>query len=276
MKRKRDEEEQVMPNTRTKFEKSNLVEGYSSSEEESKTESEIEIKSDSENEDDVLKELLEDIDASEDEIGNKETQFFELLDRSNIDCYSCWRLEAKKISDDPIFYNIPTDVEREKLFEQWCYGKLHSREEETTQPQLALALPYHDLAEMICCFDIQSNTIYKDIRKANKKMVRQIDEKISKNEQEKFGTKLLGILKYHDDASCQGLFEQVLEENGVDRVDVNTSFETLADLVDLERRMGITTENSVSRDARYFCLRNASRRFAGLERWVKGGEGGQV
>ncbi|SMN17943.1 similar to Saccharomyces cerevisiae YPR152C URN1 Putative protein of unknown function containing WW and FF domains [Maudiozyma saulgeensis] len=173
---------------------------------------------------------------------NNKNEFIKLFDGFNLDKYSTWRIEMKKIESQPSFFLIENDNEREQLFEAWCsnsktaevvdnenVSESDSSVEESDEEELE-PTKYHYLSHIISKGDIASDTIYQDIRTQNKVLFKEFKIKEfvpSRKEQEQFTSQLLFYYKKFDVKERTKLFVDLLNSN---RVQLTQSLQTSLEL----------------------------------------------
>lgn len=254
-----------------------LISGYLSSsdeEEEEEEEDEGEKKGDSEN--------APDAESPEKEHAN-ETLFMDLLNDKDIDPYSTWPLQAKKLLDDPRYHLIP-DEKREELFQEWCAQRFeqqkntpqeehHPDGDENDDDESTDLNPtkYHYLAHIISKATITPTTIFSDIKKENKRLFKklQINDQLSKKEQEQFTSKILVYYKRMDLAEREKIFKTIIKRklnfppksdhlsSLVLKETPTDSFELETQLLEIENELLILDEqknSSIQNEVMYYVL----------------------
>lgn len=284
-----DEEEPEGEKEEGEENKSQLVAGYSSSEEEEEetdgSDSEVEALNNL-NEEDLLR------DSREDDLQNKR-DFFELLERQKCDPYSSWSMQAKKLTEDPVFYRITDDSSRESMFEEWCEQTIRgdpNGEEEVDEENIPdqdseveegdeedlEPLQFHYLAHIVSKSNINPTTIYQDIKDENKADFKRykISKFVkSKKAQESFVSKLLFYYKKLDLSDRNKVFLQHLESYSKtieknmkqepesvrsilkEETDLDDAYAVETKLLQMERLLGLSGDlREMAYDPKYYVL----------------------
>lgn len=155
--------------------------------------------------------------------------FKKLFDKYNLDKFSIWRTEIKKIEADPLFYSINNDQEREDIFEEWCSNinstineediqeeSFESSDEDEDENDDLEPTKYHYLSHIVSKADIAKDTIFQDIKIRQKLVFKELrikDFVKSKKEQEEFVSKLLFYYKRYNLQGRTLLFNDLLTKN---------------------------------------------------------------
>lgn len=198
--------------------KKGLVTGYSSS-----SDDEVEV------EDGKPQSILA-IESIEDPINTPEDKkaLWNLFTRYELNPYSAWPFEMKRIRDHPDFCRVLDDSVKEDVFEEWCAhtisGGLNEtrleedfdEEEEKEEEEDLEPTRFHYLAQIVSKSTITSTTIFMDIRNENKSLFKKYNIKdfiSSKKDQESFVSKLLYYYKRMTLEERKEAFIQLLEQN---------------------------------------------------------------
>lgn len=156
-------------------------------------------------------------------------KYFKLFDDYDLDKYSLWAIEKKKIENDDNFYLLMDDNQLEEIFEEWCSSMTRDsdREEEICDDELEETaslepLPCHYLSQIISKSTINSDAIPQDIKAANKKLFKSYrikDYLPEKSEQLKAIGQIIYYYKTFDSVERKAKFQQLLTEN-TDRLDL--------------------------------------------------------
>lgn len=190
-----------------------LISGYgSSSEEEDDGEQDL-------NKDATIIDDLNQIDTGD---ADERGLFFRLFDRYELDKFSTWSLQSKKIENDPDFYTIGDDAVREGFFEEWC-GHEHSDSAAAEQSgsedvgDVLEPTKYHYLAQILAkAGTIAPDAVPQDIRKQQKELYKayRIKEYVpSKREQDKFVSQLLFYYKTFSLEQRKEIFQDCLRDH---------------------------------------------------------------
>lgn len=192
----------------TSEEPNGLVAGYSSSD--SEFEKETEETQENETKIGLVESVEEPIDTSEDR-----KALWDLFTRYNLNAFSAWPFEMKKIRQDPDFHRISDDALREDIFEEWCASiisgepnepiseeeqQLNEDDEYDENDELE-PIKYHYLAQIVSKSTISPTTIFMDIKEENKPLFKKYrikDFVTSKKDQQYFVSKLLFYYKTMD------------------------------------------------------------------------------
>lgn len=151
----------------------------------------------------TLNDLAEDEDV---DTTDNTRQFTRLFDTYNLDKFSTWKREMKKVENDPTFFLIKNDQLREELFEKWCCGEYPDNNDEVSasegtdeegEEELE-PTKYHYLSHIVNKSEINDNTIYEDIKNNQKALFKELrikDFVKSKKEQQQFVSRLLFFYK---------------------------------------------------------------------------------
>lgn len=191
-----------------------LVAGYSSSLSEDEEDEEKKPPSIS-----IMETVEEPVNTSEDK-----KVLWGLFSRYDLNPYSAWPFEMKKIRDDPDFHKVMDDFIREDAFEEWCARslsgnrnvpvdeeQLEEEEEEDLEPT-----KYHYLAHIVSKSTINPTTIFMDIRNENKTLFKKYNIRDfipSKKDQESFVSKLLFYYKRMNIEERRQVFIQLLQQH---------------------------------------------------------------
>lgn len=204
-------------------------------------------------------------------------RFTILFDKYNLDPYSMWEFQSRKINKDPDFYLVTNDSSRKDLFEQWCTETIANskdaisdaninendadqrQESEATQkeeqeeekeveedsdPDDENLEPtrFHYLSHIISKSSIEQTTIFLDIKKENKALFKtfRIKSSLKKKDQEDFASKLLFYYKRMDLEQRKLIFQKLL----LSKSDIIRS-----NLRNVEKLRDIVTEQSMSADS---------------------------
>ena len=207
----------------------------------------------------------------------------DLLNDKDIDPYSTWPLQAKKLLDDPRYHLIP-DEKREELFQEWCTQRFeqqkntpqeehHPDGDENDDDESTDLNPtkYHYLAHIISKATITPTTIFSDIKKENKRLFKklQINDQLSKKEQEQFTSKILAYYKRMDLAEREKVFKTIIKRklnfppksdhlsSLVLKETPTDSFELETQLLEIENELLILDEqknSSIQNEVMYYVL----------------------
>lgn len=162
-------------------------------------------------------------------------QYKQMFTIHKLNPYGLWSMEMKKCSDDPTFYLVVDDHDRENLFEIWC-GEYESGNEEETyeteekgndddddddeeemeEEEELVPTKFHYLSHIMSKSDITKETIFEDTKSDNKPMWKQfrINKMIpEKREQREFVTKLLFYYKKYNTEERTQLFQRWVEKH---------------------------------------------------------------
>ncbi|EDO15924.1 hypothetical protein Kpol_480p11 [Vanderwaltozyma polyspora DSM 70294] len=278
-----------------------LIGGYlSSDDEESSDENQVEVSENTNIEEDLAKrsdqndvdENLNSIDHGLDSLDDIDLEkskslFTRLFEEFQLDPYSSWRLQLKKIQNHPDYFQITDNSTREELFESWCSSKfnggksnvtnfegedeetLTSDEEDDFEPT-----KFHYLAHIISKADIAADTIFLDIKENNKSLFKEFKIKDfikSKKDQEAFSSKLLFFYKKFQLNERKNLFLQLLKENEnliipninsnieivrhIIKNDVDEAYEIETQLLQIEKIIGLQNMLvDLANDPKYYIL----------------------
>lgn len=201
---------------------SGLVAGYDSDESEDEENEQAELSghenvSDNNNEDDNIEDDNESevykLNNLDEKSQNSNVEEFKLLfDEYELDPYSTWSLQSKRINGDARYYKVTSDVLRKELFDDWCATAVvtsqHSQDDSENNAEEELEdlseeedemepTKYHYLAHIVSKASIAPNTIFKDIKADNSELFKKfkINDSIKKKEQEHFISRLLFYYK---------------------------------------------------------------------------------
>lgn len=209
--------------TEDKSESSNiLVSGYSSSSDDSGEESEVEEKNDPSSIDVKEEDTLPSLNNTE-----IESKFIQLLNEIQLDPYSTWSIQAKRIMHDPRYYLITSNDKRDELFQTWCSQQLNNSnndnennaqdsaensDEEDSDVTLE-PTKYHYLAHIISKANITPETLFSNIKKENKSLFKEleINKTLTKKEQEQFASKVIAYYKRMDNLQRTELFKKMMK-----------------------------------------------------------------
>ncbi|GAV53918.1 hypothetical protein ZYGR_0AK04200 [Zygosaccharomyces rouxii] len=198
-----------------------LVAGYSSS-------------SDGEEDDEEEKPLnipiMEPVEEPADTSGDRKA-LWDLFSRYELNPYSAWPFEMKKIRDEPDFLRVLDDSVREDTFEEWCAHTISGDsnkpvdaarseedfDEEEAEEEDLEPTKFHYLAQIVSKSTITPTTIFMDIKNENKALFKKYNIKAflnSKKDQESFVSKLLYYYKRMNLEERKEVFLQLLKENG--------------------------------------------------------------
>ncbi|CEP62908.1 Urn1p LALA0_S06e06612g [Lachancea lanzarotensis] len=195
-------------------EEDNLIAGYGTSDDES---------DDRDDTDDDVNNNGND-QAGTDAISGSEN-FKKLFESYSLDPFSTWKLQSRKIQDDPNFYTVHKDSSREQIFEEWCADQCKGAEnsvdavgESSIESESELdsdtlePTKYHYLSHIISKSAIGPTTLAKDIRGEQKGLFKQykIKDTLNGKAQEAFISKLLFYYKKLDDSQRVDIFEKFL------------------------------------------------------------------
>ncbi|QID88554.1 pre-mRNA-splicing factor urn1 [Saccharomyces pastorianus] len=201
-----DAEAETPPQTNS----AGLVSGYGSSSEEEEEEEEEEEPA---NEDTDIIDDLNQIDSGD---LNERGLFFQLLDRYELDKFSTWSLQCKKIENDPDFYQISDAAVRESLFEEWCAKESGSGSESEDGADLLEPTKFHYLAQIVAKAEIAPDCIPQDIRKQQRALFKayRVKEYVpSKRDQDRFVSQLLFYYKTFSLDQRREIFQEFLRDH---------------------------------------------------------------
>lgn len=188
-----------------------LVSGYGSSSEEEEEEPE--------NDDAGIIDDLNQIDSGD---VNERGLFFQLCDRYELDKFSTWSLQCKKIENDPDFYKVGDAAVRESLFEEWCASasasgnESESESEDEDDADLLEPTKFHYLAQIVAKAEIAPDCIPQDIRKQQKALFKayRVKEYVpSKRDQDRFVSQLLFYYKTFSLEQRKEIFQECLRDH---------------------------------------------------------------
>ncbi|GAV49008.1 hypothetical protein ZYGR_0N04130 [Zygosaccharomyces rouxii] len=197
-----------------------LVAGYSSS-----SESEDEDEGEGEGEEPLNIPITESVEEPVDISGDKKA-LWDLFTRYDLNPYSAWPFEMKKIRDDPDFLRVLDDSVREDVFEEWCAHAISGdqvepvdeiKSEDFDEEEDHEPTKYHYLAHIVSKSNITPTTIFMDIKNDNKSLFKKYNIKdflTSKKDQESFVSKLLFYYKRMKLEERKEVFIQLLKQNG--------------------------------------------------------------
>ncbi|CUS24152.1 LAQU0S14e01310g1_1 [Lachancea quebecensis] len=153
-------------------------------------------------------------------------KFISLFEEYGLDPYSTWNMQSKKISDDPIFYQVASDAERKELFEGWCAAKV--KLEDDAEGPASCEIPsggedlsadeleptrYHYLAHIVSKAEVTPSKLPKDLRSEQKQLFKQfkIKESLGKKQQDEFLSKLLFYYKNMTEEQRSEVFIKLLK-----------------------------------------------------------------
>ncbi|CAI4055205.1 hypothetical protein SUVZ_16G4180 [Saccharomyces uvarum] len=181
-----------------------LVSGYGSSSEE-----------EPENDDAGIIDDLNQIDSGD---VNERGLFFQLFDRYELDKFSTWSLQCKKIENDPDFYKIGDAAVRESLFEEWCASASESEDDTDADADADVLEPtkFHYLAQIVAKAEIAPDCIPQDIRTQQKALFKayRVKEYVpSKRDQDRFVSQLLFYYKTFSLEQRREIFQECLRDH---------------------------------------------------------------
>ncbi|SCU83202.1 LAFA_0D02300g1_1 [Lachancea sp. 'fantastica'] len=156
--------------------------------------------------------------------------FKKLLESYSLDPFSTWRIQSRKLQDDPRFYRISKDSTREQYFEEWCAEQcnngnvteniIDALDESNIESESELdsdtlePTKYHYLSHIVSKSAIQPTTLAKDIRAEQKGLFKQfkIKSTLDGKSQVAFISKLLFYYKKLDDSQRINVFEKFLKD----------------------------------------------------------------
>lgn len=159
-------------------------------------------------------------------------QYKEMFTQHKLNPYSLWSMEMNKCSDDPIFFSVTNDQDREAIYETWC-GEYESGKEEgdednkNEEEEELIPTKFHYLSHVMSKSNISNDTIFEDIKNENKPMWKQfrINKMIpDKKEQREFVTKLLFYYKkYTQEERIELFIKWVKKYSNLDQsIDIKT------------------------------------------------------
>ncbi|CAL9736681.1 pre-mRNA-splicing factor Urn1p [Monosporozyma servazzii] len=160
-------------------------------------------------------------------------QYKQMFTMHKLNPYGLWSMEMNKCSDDPRFYLVVDDHDREAIFELWCGEYESGKEDETKENEEEEEgeelgpTKYHYLSHIMSKSNITKETIFEDIKSENKPIWKQfrINKMIpEKKEQREFVTKLLFYYKKYSDEDRSQLFKHWIAKHCdlTKRIDVKT------------------------------------------------------
>lgn len=222
------------------------------------------------------------------------TQFINLLDESNIDPYSTWSIQSKRIIHDPRYHAVSSDADRQQLFQDWCsqqfaLGKqmndTQTREMADEEDSDLDPAKYHYLAHIVSKAVINPNTLFYDIKREHKALFKQLEIKkhLTKKQQEQFVSKILVYYKRMSEKERESLFcKKVSEiitfpeltkslEDVIEATIPEDSFELESQLLELENQLLILNEqkNSIIQDNVIYYILGIKEKLHALRKIVK-------
>lgn len=192
-----------------------LISAYESSDEDGDSSDEINAEKEVHSDNEGSNSDIEDLNAASHQYNEATKQMFtSLFDEYDLDPYSTWNMQSKKICDNPLFYQVASDAERRELFEDWCVAKVKLEDviedpahqavssdgdgddDDTSTDELE-PTRYHYLAHIVSKAEVAPSTLPRDLRSEQKQLFKQfkIKESLGKKQQDEFLSKLLFYYK---------------------------------------------------------------------------------
>ena len=129
-----------------------------------------------EEQDDHTVELLNNLEEEEEEQDVKD-RLFHLFESFNLDVYSTWSLQSRKISNQADYFLVHDDTQREEMFEDWCAMKVAQLPEDESEAEDDDYEPtkYHYLSEIMYQLrdEINADTVADDILRGHRPLFKQ-------------------------------------------------------------------------------------------------------
>ncbi|KAL6949057.1 hypothetical protein ACO0QE_001545 [Hanseniaspora vineae] len=159
------------------------------------------------------------------------SQYFELFSRLELDPFDPWETQLQVLKDHSEFYVYEDEEKRREWYDEWCSkgngepgtyadGDMSLTSDDDLEADYTPTM-YHYLAHIVSKSDLHTETIFQDIRKENKQLFKQlqIDENLTRKQQELFTSRLLYYYKHLSLAERENIFLQA-----VDGFPLNESF----------------------------------------------------
>ncbi|AET37477.1 Urn1p Ecym_1231 [Eremothecium cymbalariae DBVPG len=261
-----------------------LVKGYSSSSEEEEEEEEEQQQQQQEQQHgvDISKPL--DVRVGYD---SEHARFIALFDRYELNPYSSWSLQSRKVQSDPEFYTLLDDETRRELFEDWCTMKLakaggdssasltgeeeEEEDDDDDEDESLEPVKFHYLSHIVSKSTIKPQTVFSDVKTENKLLFKNfnIDETHPKQEQRQFVSSLLFYYKKKSSKERVEIFKNLLdtkvkhEINNEDQLQQildqenlpNDAYEIESQLITMEKYIGMHDSlRQLQEDIKYYVV----------------------